>query len=366
MIGSLIEGVRLFWTRQALLATEVILVLAVATLVVASLTVALGVGAVLLRAHRARRRRAVQEEYRAWQKGLQQVLYDGAPLEVLWNVVEERQAVDFLDFLVEYARRLGGAERDRICELADPYLPRLLPRLDHRTEGVRLRAVQTLGELGLPRYTTPVVEALDDASPLVAMVAASTLAQAETPEYAREVLARLERFEHWRQDFLAAMLASMRLGAAPALRRVLADPDARARVRAVAADALAALSDPLAAEPARAALTSSDDVELRAAALRLLARVGRGVHLDAVRESLHAPELPVRLAAIRALGQFGGPDDVPILELAAKEDPSPWIALAAARALKTGGGREALEALAGSEHSRAALGLQVISEARSL
>lgn len=366
MIDALSAWARGLASGDILSSSQVLLLLGVSTLLVVIVTGVLGVAAVALRARRTRRAQALGREFREWQGVLHSVLYDGVDPESLSGMVAPARRLDFLDFLQQYVRRLGGAERERLCQLAEPHLPLLLPLVKHRREGTRLLAVQTLGELGLPRYTTQVVQALDDPSPLVAMVAASTLAQAETPEYAGAVLNHLGRFDHWRRDFLAPMLASMGMGAAPALRRVLSDTGLSARVRAVAADALAALSDPAAAEPGQAALTSSDDVELRAATLRLLARVGREEHLDAVRDSLASPELPVRLSAIRAIGQFGGREDVPMLEQAAREDPSPWIALAAARALRSAGQPEALEALAGSEHPRAALGLQVMSEARAL
>ena len=229
-----------------------------------------------------------------------------------------------------------------------------------------MRAVQVLGELGLGEYADRVIAALDDPSPLVAMVAASALARDETPEHAHEVLARLDRFSHWRHDFLTAMLASMGVKAAPALRNTLVDSEAPGGVRTAAADALATISDPRAANPARDVLGSTEDMELRAASLRLLASVGTAEHLPTVRKWLGPDEpLPVRLAAIRALGRFGGREDLPPLEKTAREDPSPWVAIAAARALKEGGGAASLEALAGSEHPRSALGLQVISESAS-
>ena len=100
-------------------------------------------------------------------------------------------------------------------------------------------------------------------------------------------------------------------------------------------------------------LGSTEDMELRAASLRLLASVGTAEHLPTVRKWLGPDEpLPVRLAAIRALGRFGGREDLPPLEKTAREDPSPWVAIAAARALKEGGGAASLEAIAGSEHPR--------------
>jgi len=350
---------------QLLSIGDVLVILLIATTMVVLVTVILAVGALVLRARTVSARRVMTERHEGWQRSLQAVLYDGASAEDLTGNIGPASGTDFLNFLLLYVRRLDGAEREQICALAEPHLPRILPMLAHRGTGRRMRAVQTLGELGLPAYGNQVIAALDDPSPLVSMVAASTLARAETPEYAGAVLARLDRFAHWRQDFLSAMVASMGIGAAPALRTTLADAGATPRLRAVSADALAALSDPLAADPAAEVLRSSTDKELRSAALRLLANVGRATHLSVVRENLAAEELPVRLTAIRALGRFGERTDLAPLETAAREDPSPWIAIAAARALKEGGGVEALEALAGSQHPRSALGLQVISESRS-
>ncbi|MDH3204987.1 MAG: HEAT repeat domain-containing protein [Gemmatimonadota bacterium] len=350
---------------QLLSLGEVLVILLVATTMVVLVTLVLACGALLLRRRTVSARSAMTVRHGGWQRSLQAVLYDGASAEDLTGSIAPASGTDFLNFLLLYVRRLDGSEREQICALAEPHLPRMVTLLTHRAAGRRMRAVQTLGELGLPGYGDQVIAALDDPSPLVAMVAASTLARAETPEYAGAVLAHLDRFAHWRQDFLSAMLASMGIGAASALRHALADDDATSRIRAVAADALAALSDPLAADPAAEVLGSSDDIELRAAALRLLASVGRAKHLSVVREHAAAEELPVRLAAIRALGRFGERTDLPPLEEAAREAPSPWVAIAAARALKEGGGVEALEALAGSQHPRSALGLQVISESRS-
>jgi hypothetical protein len=78
--------------------------------------------------------------------------------------------------------------------------------------------------LGLPRYASTVVAALDDPSPLVAMVAARSLAQEESTEYAHAVLKRLHRFGGWNRRFLASMLASMGPRVADTLREGCGTP----------------------------------------------------------------------------------------------------------------------------------------------
>lgn len=365
MTDAILRFLGLGSTTDVLSVGEVLVILLVASFLVLAASALLAGGAVALRTRRVLRERARRVRFEKWQRVLREVLYDGVKPPDLWSLVGDDEGTEFLDFLVLFVRRLEGAERKRIVGLAEPYLHLLVGRLGDPDEGKRMRAVQTLGELGLPRFGEQVVAALDDPSPLVAMVAASTLARAETPEYAAEVLARLDRFAHWRQDFLAALVASLGAPAAPTLRDTLLERDASPRVRAVSADALAILGDPRAADAACEVLGSTDDTELRSAALRLLASVGRAEHLPPVRRLIAARELPVRLAAIRALGHFGLPEDIAPLASAAKDDPSPWVAIAAARALKDGGGDEALLALAGSEHPRSALGVQVISESRS-
>ena len=298
----------------------------------------LATGAVYFRRRMERRRRVSENRFRVWKEALHGILYDGSERETLWMLVDDRSALDFLHFLVEYVRRLQGDERAEICFLAEPHLARVVPYLRHRAEGRRMRAVQMLGELGLPRYADEVVAALDDPSPMVSMAAASTLARGR---YARV------------RACGAGAIGSV-LALAPGLPRRDGRVDAGgggARAAGHAGGPGGAHSRPCGrgrcarGDPRPGCRGSGlrgarkhDDIELRAATIRLLANVGRAKHLDAVRRELTTEDLPVRLAAIRALGRFGLPVDLPPLEAAAREDPSPWVAIAAARALKEGGG----------------------------
>ena len=157
-----------------------LLYLASAVVLVAS-TVSAG-GALLFRTRTIAKERVTKERSEQWQGALHRFLYDGADAETLWSTVDQDSRMDFLNFLLLYVRRLEGEEREAVCRLAEPNLLPILEQLDASAEGLRMRTVQTLGELGLPRYGDQVIAALDDPSPVVAMVAASTLARAETPE----------------------------------------------------------------------------------------------------------------------------------------------------------------------------------------
>jgi HEAT repeat protein len=173
------------------------------------------------------------------------------------------------------------------------------------------------------------------------------------------LISRLDRFQDWRPGFLAAMVSALGPSAIPALHRALADRGMPFRVRVVAADALSRLNAAVAADTAAAALAERGDPELSAAALRLLAKVGHGAHLPAVRAALDAEQEGVRLAAARALAALGDDRDVPRL-VAALDDPSRWVAEQAARGLLVLNGRPHLEALAAARSPRASIAIEVL------
>ncbi len=296
-----------------------------------------------------------------WTDLVLQVLSETAPPDTLRRGVGRGEQLAFLDFLLRYARRLRGPERRKLEELAVPFLPALIPQLREEDLYSRARAVQTLGSLGLPEYRKEVARALDDEAPFVAMVAARALASTGTPEDRTRIVERLHRFDHWSVEYLASLLTEMGPEVAPELRRVMASPDQPVRVRKVTAEALHDLHDLEAADAAAAALSGEGDPELQVSLLRILAKLGRPEHAERVRRYLRSESSPVRGVAFKALGILGGGDDLESLR-AGLYDPSPWVALDAARALRRLGGEEGLRNLSGSDHPRAALAAQVLEE----
>ncbi|HEU4569342.1 MAG TPA: HEAT repeat domain-containing protein [Gemmatimonadales bacterium] len=301
---------------------------------------------VLVRVRHARtaaRWAAVEE---AWEPRLLAVLTGDVPAATLLEALTPAERPYFVDFLGRFARRVTGPERDRLLEVARPLLPEIRAGLRAPLPSRRARSADLLGVLGPAGELADLRAALEDSSPLVAMVAARALARLGGEDHARLLVAHLHRFAPWRPSHLAAMLAAVGPEAARPLRVALEDLSLPSRARAVVADALALLNDAESGDAAVTALRTTDDPELRAAALRLLARVGHAEHLPAVREMAAAPEEAVRLAAVRALGALGAGPEVPLLA-AALRDPSRWVAEQAARALAAGPGRTALLAAAG-------------------
>jgi HEAT repeat protein len=295
-----------------------------------------------------------------WEPVSLDVVIGLAPPERLWALVSPPDRLRFVNYLLRFAKRVSGSERRIVDELAAPYLDLLLHQLARRTPERRARAVQTLSTLGSRRYTDAILAALDDPSPLVAMVAARSLARTGTPEYAAGILSRMHRFDQWRPSFLASMLATMGPAVAPALRTALADPTYAPTVRAVAADALRELNDYVSADAAAQVLEEATDRNLIAATLNLMAHVGRTEHLPAIRRHASSKEPIVRARAIAALGHVGAAEDLPFI-VGAFHDDSAWVVLRAGEALIEAGATDKLETLARMETPSARMAQQLLA-----
>ena len=318
--------------------------------------------AAVLRVQHERRTRRWLRLTARWEGLLLQALADPDSASELRADVAEREGLYFVNFVLGYARRVRGSERLTLRGLADPYLEPLASRTYDRRSEIRTRAVGTLGALGLPRYAKEIIEALDDPSPLVAMVAARSLSRAEFKEYAPEVVARLARFESWSRRFLAAMLAAIGPDAAPVLRSVLVDDDEPTWVRSVAAEALRMLADLDSGDLAARVVEIEEDRELLAAALRLLTEVGRPEHITPVRVRAVSADFVIRSNALQALGTLTDDEADVFTLIAAMDDSSPWVALHAARGLRAARGVDILTDFAESDDPRALLAAQVLSE----
>jgi HEAT repeat protein len=320
---------------------------------------ALAAAAVVLRWSNDLKARRWARLERRWEPVALDVVIGLEPPARIWALVGPRDRLHFVNYLLRFAKRLSGAERRVVDDVAEPYLDLIVPQLRRRTPEYRARAVQTLSRLGSRRYSAVILKALDDPSPLVAMVAARALARGDNAGYATAILNKMHRFDQWRPSFLASMLAAMGPAVAPALRRALGDTAFTPRVRAVACDALRELHDYVAADTAARVLDEPIGQDLAAAVLNLLAHVGRVEHLPAIRRHAMATEPIVRARAIMALGHVGAEEDMPLL-VGAFHDPSSWVALRAAEALLEARARERLESLARLEIPRARLARQLL------
>lgn len=341
-------------------------VLVIVSLVLLATSLAFVVTTLALRFGNVRRARRWAALEQRWERDLLDTLSGELAEDAARFDVAPAEALFFVGVLARYARRVSGRERALLARLAERYLPLVEEQLRHPLEERRARAVQALALFGGERYEPAIVAMLDDPSSLVAMAAASSISRRESAARADSVIARLPRFTRWRPRVLAAMLARFGPSAAPRLRAVVADRDAVAETRAVAADALRLLNDIEAADVAAAQLLDRSGLphrELIVACLRLVAQVGGASHVAAVRAHAPSDDPAIRSAVVEALASIGDSSDAPML-LAAVDDHSPLVAAEAAHALARIGRGDLLASIDDDGSPRALLAREVLHQRR--
>lgn len=318
----------------------------------------------ILRMKNERDERRWEAASERWEPILLEVLTEQVHPSALHAHVQSNDEILFLEFVLRYAQRLKSTERDLLREAVAPYLHILRSRLKHRRIGIRARAVQTLGTLGLPEYSEEVKQAIQDPSPYVAAIAARHLAHEIGADIAPDLCAALDRFRDFRTWYLVDMVVAMGPAAIPSLRRTLSDPGFPTRSRAVVAHALSVLRDLGSADLAANIAVGERDPAFLASLLRLLARVGTNRHAISARENLDAPEFFVRAAATRTLAELGDEDDLPSM-VEMLSDPSSWVKMAAAQGVYRLGGKETLKVFAKRDDPAGPWFRQVLAEESS-
>lgn len=333
-----------------------------ATVVLAALVALLVVVVLVQRGGHVRRERRERRLAAQWTPLLLDVIDGEAPPEAMHAVVTRRDARAFVHTLLAYAFSVRGEAQTRIVEAARPYLRPMARLARRRDPALRLRGIQALGLLGFDAHAATLVAALDDPSDVVAMTAAQMLARGGQADHAAAVVEHLPRFRLWGSTTVASMLALFGSSAGAHLLALFGDATRDVETRVLAGDALRWLNLPETAAVATAVLRGEPDRELRAAALRLLRRLGQSADADTVAPFAHDPDPVLRIHAVSALAALAPPDaSVPVLR-AAFDDPSHWVALRAARGLGEARRTDVLREIAASDHPRAALARQVLSD----
>lgn len=385
----ILDGQLLAWFLGLSTSERMFFLLILTVLVTLLLTIAFTLVTVKLRIGNTRKAARWAKLESAWQPLLLAVIAGDATPVSLINQIEDNDRLFFLDYLTHYASRLAGAELRILNTLAAPFLPLLETRLAAKDYEQRARSIHTLGIFAAGYYQADFIHLLDDRSPLVALTAARALAATRNLNHVPALFARVDRFETWSPKFLATLFTGMGSGVAPHLRDKIADPEIPAQARLVALEVLIELRDIPGADNAAALLTGSEttapgyyrratdpaaailivretDVNLRAAALRLIAAVGLPRHLPVIRTELASPNPILRSHAATALGTIvkpAAPADLDRLELCLN-DNTIWVAIQAVGALINAGGFARMTALVATAHPRAELVRQFLTERR--
>jgi hypothetical protein len=268
-----------------------------------------------------------------WGEAIETIADGRIRAEELHAAIQPSERMVFLDFLYKSAVREERPVRRQLCRsLALPYRRALEERLRTGDAWQRARAIRTLAELAGEDAAGTVIGALDDPSPHVALTAARAYAQIGAGTV-HPLLDRIERYGDWDRRLLRSLLASFGGGAAPALRARLEDPVTPSGVRAVCAEALAAMGQTIGRDTAVALLAGETDIDLLAATLRLLRPPASVAERQAVRALCASENVVVRGQAVACLARIGEDEDLLAVEQALA-DESPWVTLSATRGLE--------------------------------
>ncbi len=322
--------------------------------------VALATVVIALRIRGNRRARRIRHIETRWTPVLVDVIGGG---DVPVPPIPQDEARDILVLAGRFARCVRGSDLERVRVFVTPFASMLLPELRSRSAEKRATATELLGVLALDKCSRYIVEALDDPSPRVSLVAARALSRPDYPEHTAAVLDRVHRYTHWSPSLISSMLALIGSGALEDLRGYLANPERLSRGRAVVAGTLRLLRDAESASIAAAAL-DSDDPDLVVSSLRLINAVGSSQQAEAVRPMLEHPVFFVRAEAASVLSKIGDPEDIDAVANLLHGD-SPWAALRSAKALVALGERQMLEDLSSghglaSDSAREALQVELV------
>ncbi len=279
--------------------------------------------------------------------------------------IKRRDRDFFVQYLYRFASRLRGQELQIIKDLAAPHLPMIASKLQRGYPELRARNINILATLGFPEFIDPIIQALKEDAPIVKMAAARILAHADYPEHIDLILPELSHFDEWSMNFLSSMLSEMGPSIAPRLREELLNGEASVRVQIAAAEALRQIGDLAAPDAAVKVLEAGGDPELSATCLKILRDMGTPRHRPLLLDLVGSPEEIIRIHALSALGSVGLESDASIM-LKGLDDPSSWVALQAARALHQIKSTQLLEEIAASDHSRASIAQQILTEVHGL
>ncbi|NQV38287.1 MAG: HEAT repeat domain-containing protein [Candidatus Marinimicrobia bacterium] len=296
-----------------------------------------------------------------WNSIIIQIISEKVPIERLTATIHKSEKLYFIQFLMRFAERFTGKEFKIIEQLARPFLPLIVERSQGGNPERRARAIQTLSVLGFDEFSYSIVKSLDDESPMVAMVAARSLARKDYSDYIKFILPRMDRFENWSLNYFSSLLTSFGPGALKEIRNTYGDPAQSSRIRVACMSAMRNLSDLEGVPVAQRVLGETDDIELLATTLRFIKKMGSQKQHDAVRPLIEHKDFIVRANALSALGRIGSTADEVCLKKGL-EDDSNWVAVHAAKALLLLGMKRALELIADSNHPRANLANQVLTE----
>jgi HEAT repeat protein len=220
----------------------------------------------------------------------------------------------------------------------------LLARCRDEDENVRRAAVEHLPYLDDDRVAPALDDALRNGTPKVRAAAARALGQVEGREALPGLLEATRDADSWVRYFAARSIGRHGFTEATEALARLAGEDAVGHVRIAALEALGELGGPRAAA-ILAPIAEAQPQDLACAALKALGSIAHPDALPPLQAALRSADPPRRMAAVGALAKRGGGGVEELLQWAAAADQETMVSRAAVEALARLATPEAVNAL---------------------
>ncbi len=318
---------------------------------------------IYIRIRDSRQEARLQELEKRWQSQILEIIAGKESPDPLIDSIDEKEIFYFVEYVMRYMVILKGDEREIVTNLALPFLDRLDSTTKKSDPESRAYTIRILSTIGFGKYDDIIINALNDTSPLVAMVAAHALVKKGEPKYINAIVKKLHKFGKWSIKYLATMLASAGSSGASELRKVYSNREASIRVRLIAAEALLMINDFTSTDIAAEIVDTEHDCDLISASLKLLSAYGQTKHIRQVRRLCSSANDAIRAHALSTLGSIGDISETDRL-YEALTDPSPWVVLHAARGMMNAGAIDLLEEIAASDRPEAVVAGEVLEETK--
>jgi hypothetical protein len=254
------------------------------------------------------------QRYQAWEQDLARFLFSPAGSSQPFPPVDSGDQMLFQTFLLRYHAALAGQEAEALRGLyfqlgVHDGLPE---RLRHRTAAVRAQAAHEVGAFQVGGMLPRVVPLLGDPVPYVALRAAQTLTRSRNLLYAGPVVNWVLREERYQRERLLRVLEGFGPDLMPWLVVNLPPPETGAEPW-VLFSLLVAANRHRDSEPRILHLLEAPDIDLRVSALKALGALADPQAFPRVEPLLRDPAWPVRAQVAKTLGLIGGPRAVPSL-----------------------------------------------------
>jgi HEAT repeat protein len=220
----------------------------------------------------------------------------------------------------------------------------LLARCRDEEENVRRAAIEHIPYIEDERVLGVLAAALENETPRVRAAAASAFAQIESALALPYLLKGLNDSDAWVRYFAARAIGQHGYSESLDALIKLAQTDGARQVRIAAVDALGEIGGPRAVA-VLVSLFEATEPDLMGAALQALGHIGHTDALPPLLEALRSTDQARRLKALQALGERGGEGVADTLQWVAAADTDAMVAQAAIEALTRLATPEAINAL---------------------